>query len=342
MNPDPSRTPGPLLGRSSAMADLRSFLKKASAVDAPVLLVGESGTGKSHLAHLLHRRGPRSNGPLVSVNCAGIPDGLFEAEFFGQRKGAFTGASESRPGLFEQASGGSLFLDEVGELPGHQQAKLLAVLEDGLVRRVGGTKVRSVDVRVVSATCRDMERAVADGAFRMDLYHRLALLRCRIPPLRERPVDLDPLVDHLTDTVARRHGVARITLSDGARVRLRDHGWPGNIRELAHVLEAAFILAGRERLEGTDLSAVMSADEWNHSDPGHSSDLAVDVAAGLSETGTTPRRRPPRYSFYGSPDEEREAIVAALSRNRGNRTQTARELGMARNTLRTRMRRYGI
>jgi DNA-binding NtrC family response regulator len=341
MNPDPSRSPGPLLGRSPATADLRSFLERAAVVDAPVLLVGESGTGKSHLARLLHRRGPRSAGPMVAVNCAGVPDGLFEAEFFGQRKGAFTGASESRPGLFEQASGGTLFLDEIGELPGHQQAKLLSVLEDGLVRRVGGTRVRSVDVRIVSATCRDIEKALSDGEFRVDLYHRLALLRCRIPPLRNRPEDLDPLVDHLLGRLALRHEVAGITLAEGARRLLREHTWPGNVRELSHVLEAAFILAGRVRLGRTDLAAVMRTAGSLDPDPtfrqGSVDDAPVDSSdrAGLFD-------RNGRYSFYGSPDDERDAIRAALSRNRGNRTRTARELGMSRNTLRARMRRYGI
>ena len=341
MKPDPSRSPGPLLGRSPATADLRSFLERAAAVDAPVLLVGESGTGKSHIARLLHRRGPRSAGPLVAVNCAGVPDGLFEAEFFGQRKGAFTGASESRPGLFEQASGGTLFLDEIGELPGHQQAKLLSVLEDGLVRRVGGTRVRSVDVRIVSATCRDMEKALADGEFRMDLYHRLALLRCRIPPLRKRPEDLDPLVDHLLGGLARRHAVARITLEVDARRLLREHTWPGNVRELAHVLEGAFILAGRVRLGRTDLASVMRTAGSSAPGPIFPPE-AVDDAPADSSEGAGPSDRSGRYSFYGSPEEEREAISAALSRHRGNRTRAARELGMSRNTLRAKMRRYGI
>jgi len=341
MNPDPPRSPGPLLGRSPATAALRSFLEKASAVDAPVFLVGESGTGKSHVARLLHRLGPRAAGPLVAVNCAGIPDGLFEAEFFGQRRGAFTGASESRPGLFEQASGGTLFLDEVGELPGHQQAKLLSVLEDGLVRRVGGTKVRPVDVRIVSATCRDIERAVANGEFRVDLYHRLALLRCRIPPLRKRPEDLDPLVGHLLGTLAERHGVARVTLADGARRLLREHTWPGNVRELSHVLEAAFILAGRVRLERSDLEAVMKTASAAAPMPALPFEVDDDGPVGMSDcAGPSPREG--RYSFYGSPDEEREAIRSALSRNRGNRTRTARELGMSRNTLRAKMRRFGI
>jgi DNA-binding NtrC family response regulator len=313
------------LGRSRATADLKEFLERAASVDVPVLLIGESGTGKSHLARLIHGRGRRAGGPLVSVNCAGVPDGLFEAEFFGQRKGAFTGASESRPGLFEQASGGTLFLDEVGELPGHQQAKLLAVLEDGLVRRVGGTRVRSVDTRVIAATCRRLEEVVAEGAFRLDLYHRLALLRCEIPPLRTRPSDLEPLVNHFLRRLGQRHGFSQVTLTDGARELLTDHSWPGNVRELSHALEAALILAGACRLDRA------------HFEPVIRTSAAASPARGRNEAN-----KANRYSFFGSDEDERESILAALSRNGGNRTRTARELGMSRNTLRVKMRRYDI
>ncbi|HZD05629.1 MAG TPA: sigma-54 dependent transcriptional regulator [Longimicrobiales bacterium] len=340
--------PGPLLGTSGAMAGVRTFLERAAAVDAPVLLVGESGTGKSHLARLLHRRGPRAAGPFVSVNCAGIPDGLFESEFFGHRKGAFTGATESRPGLFEQASGGSLFLDEIGELPGHQQAKLLAVLEEGRVRRVGDTRVRPVDVRTVAATCRDLEAALAAGSFRTDLYHRLALLRCEIPPLRRRKTDLPGLADHFLASLGRRHGVQDARLTSGARALLQAHPWPGNVRELAHVLEAALILAGGPVLDRDHLATVMRGDGAGWGSGAFDGEGTSGRRRDAVHRGPTPSkgdggaRRSGRYSFYGSPEEERELIRTTLARHRGNRTRTARALGMSRNTLRARMRKYDI
>jgi DNA-binding NtrC family response regulator len=341
MNPDPPPSPGPLLGRSRATAELAEFLERAASVDAPVLLIGESGTGKSHVARLIHGRGHRAGKPLVSVNCAGVPDGLFEAEFFGQRKGAFTGASESRPGLFEQASGGTLFLDEVGELPAHQQAKLLAVLEDGLVRRVGGTRIRPVDVRIVAATCRNLEEVVAEGSFRLDLYHRLALLRCEIPPLRTRPSDLEPLVDHFLRRLARRHGFSRVTLTDDARRLLTDHSWPGNVRELSHVLEAALILAGSEHLDRTHFEPVIRTSAVASPPRGRNAANGAPEPHEAREEMARPARRR-RYSFFGSDEDERKSILDALSHNEGNRTRTARELGMSRNTLRLRMRRYGL
>lgn len=237
-----------LVGESPAIRKIRRFVRMAAPVDASVLITGETGTGKSLLARILHRQSPRRENPVVVVNCAGVPEGLFESEFFGHEKGAFTGAHQAREGLFELAHGGTLFMDEVGDLPLAQQAKLLAVLEERTIRRVGGSRSLEVDVRVISATSRDLATALDSGAFRRDLYHRVAVLRCHLPPLRERPEDLLPLTRHLLDALRRKHGMKRCRLTSEAREALRERPWPGNVRELAHLLEAALILA-----EGKDV-----------------------------------------------------------------------------------------
>lgn len=314
-----------LLGRSEAMEAVRRFARRASEVDVPVLLSGETGTGKSLLARWIHERSPRAGAPFVAVNCAGVPEGLFESEFFGHQRGAFTGAHTDRKGLFEVSEDGTLFLDEVGELHPGQQAKMLTVLEDHELRRVGGSRTVRVDVRVVAATSRDLAGAVTSGAFRRDLFHRIALLHCALPPLRDRPGDLEELAVHFLRLAARKHGLGEPHLDPDALGFLRSRSWPGNVRELAHLLEAALILAGDARLEPDHLRAAVPAPDAAPSPP------------------PRPRSRPGRrYTFHGSPEEEKRMIVEALERCRGNRTRAARELGMARNTLRARLRKYGI
>lgn len=328
-------TPPRLLGSSPALDSVRRLLKRAAAVDVPVVLEGETGTGKSLAARWIHHRSRRGHRPFVSVNCAGIPEGLFESELFGHRKGAFTGAVESRSGLFEAASGGTLFLDEVGELPKGQQAKLLTVLEEARVRRVGDVEPRDVDVRVVAATSRDLGRAVRERTFRADLFHRLAVLRCALPPLRDRGDDLELLAREFLGALGAKHLSRPGTLTPAALERLRAHPWPGNVRELAHVLEAALILAGRRRLDRRHLEEVLHAP---------SPEVGEDSPAPGGperEDRETPEGQG-RYSFYGTEEEERAMIVEALERFRGNRTRTAEQLGMSRNTLRKRMREYGI
>lgn len=382
------------------MEGVRRFAARAARVDAPVLLEGETGTGKSHLARLIHARSSRIDGRFVSVNCAGVPESLFESEFFGHRRGAFTGAGESRAGFFEEASGGSLFLDEVGELPTTQQAKLLTALEEGLVRRIGEARERQVDVRVVAATVQDLQEGVRSRSFRRDLYHRLALLRFRLPPLRDRPEDIASLADRFLATIGPRHGHDSVELTPSARDLLRGHDWPGNVRELAHALEAALILFGKGRLGRAELEEVLhrappacpapspGGDAGGvRSVPPRSGDAAPgsslpksavdglsaardvsDLSAagdtrglsGASDTTGLPAARDEtglsggvgttgritasggRYSFYGTDQEEKEMIQAALERHRGNRTRAARELGMARNTLRAKIDKYAI
>jgi two-component system response regulator AtoC len=229
-----------LVGASPVMQELFTTLRSLEGTVVPVIIEGESGTGKELVARAIHTRSPRTGGPLVVVNCGAIPENLVEAELFGHMKGAFTGAHADRAGLLENADGGTLFLDELGELPLDAQAKLLRVLESGEVRRVGATQVKNVDVRVIAATNRDLKRAIAENAFREDLFYRLAVFRLRLPPLRERPQDVPRLVAHLLSTLGRPDAA----LAPSTMPALVARRWPGNVRELRNVLERALALAG--------------------------------------------------------------------------------------------------
>ncbi len=310
-----------ILGRSDAAEAIRAFGRRAARVDAPVLLTGESGTGKGLLARAIHRASARSRRPFVAVNCAGVPESLFESEFFGHVRGAFTGAHEARRGLFEQAHGGTLFLDEIGDLPGALQAKLLTTLEDGEVRRLGSERVVRVDVRVIAATGAALETRVRDGRFRRDLYHRLLVLSFRLPPLREREGDLEFLARHFLEHYSAKYRRRVVGFDPAAWARLRSHGWPGNVRELAHAIEAAVLACDDTRLR-----------------PRH---LPESVRSPVVEKPEA-SRPVGRYSFSGSPAEERRRIEEALRRFRGNKTRAAAQLGMARNTLRNKLKAHGI
>jgi DNA-binding NtrC family response regulator len=324
------------------MGRVRSRLLGAAGSHVPVLLTGETGTGKTLAARILHGGSPRRDRPFVAVNCAGIPAGLFESELFGHERGAFTGAVERRTGLFEAAHRGTLFLDEIGELAPEQQAKLLTVLDDGRVRRVGGERPREVDVRLVSATARDLPALMGDGDFRVDLFHRVAVVRIRVPALRERPEDVPELVDDFLVRLGERHGIRGVRVTpDGLRF-LEARPWPGNLRELLHVLEAALVLSGGRDLDGPALEdAAMGTEEgWESGGappgPGLPERKVPGSAADGSGTG------PGRYSFFGSEAAERSRIRAALEACRGNKTRAARLLGMSRATLRGRVRRYDL
>ena len=248
-----------LLGESPGMRRVRGLIARAAGVDASVLITGETGTGKSLTARIIHAHGARRGAPMVPVNCSGIPDGLFESEFFGHRRGAFTGAVESRRGLFEAADGGTLFLDEVGELPKRQQAKLLTVLEDREVRRVGDERLRSLNVRVLAATSSDLSKAVPAGRFRADLFHRIAVVRIALPPLRERAEDIPILAELLLERLVAKYGVRTKTLPVRVRELLMEYTWPGNVRELAHVLEAAAICSPRRRISVSGVQEVIGS-----------------------------------------------------------------------------------
>lgn len=340
MNEHPPRAPGPrgsaaapvdpsaesgafesILGVSHAAAELRAFGRRAARVDAAVLLTGESGTGKGLLARAIHQASRRARAPLVAVNCAGVPESLFESEFFGHSRGAFTGAQQAHRGLLEQAHAGTLFLDEIGELAPPLQAKLLTAVEEGEFRRLGGERVVRVDARIIAATSLDLEAAVAAGDFRRDLYHRLLVLAFRLPPLREREGDVDLFIDHALDRFASRYARPALRLDPRARARLLDYPWPGNVRQLYHALEAAVLACDARVIELRHLPGHLLG-------PATPSPRAARPAAG-------PRAR---YSWYGTSADERRHIDEVLRRCRGNKTRAAAELGMARNTLRDKLR----
>jgi len=250
-----------IIRRGTAMKRVVALARRAAPRDAPVLIQGETGTGKELLAEAIHKASPWSNGPFISVNCAAIPPDLFESEFFGHKKGSFSGAVQDRPGHFEAANGGTLFLDEVAELPLHVQAKLLRALEQRKVTRVGESTPRSVQVRVISATNRDLIKEVAEDRFREDLFYRLAVAVLPIPPLRERREDLEALIDHVLDQVnqvaASQPGYESKTLSAGARLLLIRHPWPGNVRELYHTILRASIWSTGATIAPQDIRGVL-------------------------------------------------------------------------------------
>jgi two-component system response regulator AtoC len=305
-----------VVAESPAMRKLLELAGRAAGSSSTVLITGESGTGKEVLARAVHRMSPRSEAPFVAVNCAAIPESLLESELFGHVRGAFTGATQDRPGLFEAADEGTLFLDEIGDLPPALQAKLLRVLEDGEIRRVGDQRTRSVDVRVLAATARPLEEAVRQGAFREDLFYRLNVIRLHLPPLRERPEDVPALITHFAQETARRLG-RPVSLTPRALARLCEHGWPGNARELRNALERAATLSGNERLDADDFDLGAT-----HGGNGKGSD-AVDLKSEVEAVEATVIRR-------------------ALALAGGNRREAAQQLGVSLRTLFYKIRKYGL
>jgi two-component system nitrogen regulation response regulator NtrX len=296
----------PLLGESRPMRELREAIARVAPIPSPVLIVGESGSGKELVARELHRLGPGESQPFVAINSAALPEGLVESELFGHERGAFTGATVTRKGAFEVASGGTLFLDEVGELPPGTQAKLLRVLEQQEVTRVGGTRTIKVATRVITATNRDLEREMVEKRFRQDLFYRLNVHLLAVPPLRDRLSDLPELVEHLLAATCRRYGVRRKTLGAGVLDVLMAHDWRhNNVRELRNVVERMVIAA-----------------------PG--GEIAVEhVPADLrSAGGESPAARPRSFQDQKA-EAERRIVLAALERNDWHVTRTAEELGLA-------------
>ncbi|WP_224248075.1 sigma-54-dependent transcriptional regulator [Hyalangium gracile] len=309
-----------MVGSSPAMREVFERIRKVASSPATVLVLGESGTGKELVARAIHAQSPRSEGPLVAVNCAAIPEGLLESELFGHEKGAFTGAQSAHPGLVESADGGTLFLDEMGELPAPAQARLLRMMQDGEVRRVGATRPRKVDVRIIAATHRDLPRLVQEGAFRQDLYFRLRVVEIRLPPLRERGEDIPALAHHLLERACRRLHRPAATFSPEALETLLEHGWPGNVRELENAIERAVILA-----DGPVITPAL---------------LALEVPAPAAEFH--PKEH--EAASGSSPESLEEYIRGFVLEHQDHlgEAELARRLGISRKTLWEKRQRLGI
>ena len=235
-----------MIGDSKAMQQIKEMIEKVAPTEARVLITGPNGTGKELVAHWLHQKSERSKGPMIEVNCAAIPSELIESELFGHVKGAFTSANKDRAGKFEAANGGTIFLDEVGDMSLSAQAKVLRALQENKVQRVGSDKDIKVDVRVVAATNKDLKKEIEEGRFREDLYHRLAVILIEVPPLNDRREDIPLLIDHFSEKIATEHGSVKKGFSAKAISRLQDYDWTGNIRELRNVVERLIILGGKE------------------------------------------------------------------------------------------------
>ncbi len=321
-----------LLGDSPAMESLRTTIGKVARSQAPVYILGESGVGKELVARTIHEQGGRANGPFVPVNCGAIPAELMESEFFGHKRGSFTGAHADKPGLFQAASGGTLFLDEVAELPVAMQVKLLRAIQEKSVRPVGAATEVAVDVRILSATHKDLGELVADGRFRHDLYYRINVIELRVPPLRERGGDLPMLAASILARLAPGHGRPIPLLSPSALEALDRYGFPGNVRELENILERALALAEDDRIGAGDLRL-----------PAHGG-LRAAAGTGRPEPAEAVVDIDPASSALPSYIEqlERAAIQKALEENRWNKTRTAAQLGITFRALRYKLKKLGM
>jgi len=311
-----------IVGSGRAMGEVFELIRKAAPTDLTVLIRGESGTGKELVAQALHDHSPRRDRPFVAVNCAAISRELVESELFGHERGAFTGADARRMGRFEAAEGGSLFLDEIGDMPMDTQAKVLRVLQERTVERVGGNRTIAVDVRIIAASHRDLEREVEEGRYRQDLYYRLRVIETRLPPLRERREDIPALGDRFLDQLAARLDRPRKRLSAAALAELGRHDWPGNVRELKSAVERAAVLATGDEIEPGDL------------DLGGSSSSAGGTVG--TDIPFSEAKKRAVTSF------ERAYLSRALRENDGNISRTAAAIGMVRQSLQQKIRELGL
>jgi two-component system response regulator HydG len=293
-----------------------TLAEQAAPSDATILLLGESGTGKELVARMIHQRSPRAERPLVTLHCAALPESIIESELFGHEPGAFTGATRRRTGRIEEADGGTLFLDEVGDIPLGVQVKLLRLLQQGEITRLGSTQVRTVDVRVVAATHRDLSLMIREGTFREDLYYRLHVIPIHLPPLRERPEDIELLAEHFVRLLGPQKGRDRLPLSSEALQRLVAWHWPGNVRELQNVIERAVVLDRDGVLGPDDLPAALSGQ------PVGRASLQIEVGTPMAEV-------------------ERRMILATLAHTGGDKALAARLLGVGRRTIYRRLEEFG-
>ncbi len=320
-----------IIGQSKSVRDLEASIKKLAKSQAPVYISGESGSGKELVARAIHELGPRANGPFIPVNCGAIPSELMEGEFFGHKKGAFTGAHQDKHGLFQAAEGGTLFLDEVADLPLDMQVKLLRAIQEKAVRAVGASEEIKTDVRILSATHKDLAKAVEAGDFRQDLFYRLNVIQLAVPALRDRKEDIPMLADHLLKKLAKELDLPAPRLSSAAVDALAQYGFPGNVRELENSLERAFTLCEGNTIQASDLQLGITAQ--------------VPVPRKPGESGKTDHYS--RSLEYASLDEylaeiEKEVILGALEYVRWNKTTAAKELGITFRSLRYRLQKLGL
>ena len=345
-----------LYGESRAMAGLRQTIGKVARSQAPVYICGESGTGKELVARTIHAEGGRASGPFVPVNCGAIPAELMESEFFGHKKGSFTGAHADKPGLFQAADGGTLFLDEVAELPLPMQVKLLRAIQEKSIRPVGANAEVNVDVRLLSATHKDLSQLVADGRFRQDLYYRINVIELRVPPLRERLEDLPGLASKVLQRLATAQGRPVSTLGPDAVEALQSYPFPGNVRELENILERALALAETQTLTAADLrlprvtstlDGRMVAGGTPFAGTAAAPTPSPAIPAPAAPTPTDHRAADPRETGTSAlpsyiEEIERAAIQHALQENRYNKTRTAAALGITFRALRYKLKKLGI
>ena len=308
-----------LLGTSRTMAQLRELIARVARSQAPVHIAGESGTGKELVARLIHESGPRADGPIVAINCGAIPAELMESELFGHKRGSFTGAVADKAGMVQTAEGGTLFLDEVADLPLHMQVKLLRLLQEKTVRPVGEAREVPVDVRILSATHKDLGSLVTEGRFREDLYYRINVIEIKVPPLRARLEDIPELADSILARLGQRSHVSAPTLDADALRILGSYSYPGNVRELENILERALTLCSGGHITAADIAVRNSA-------------TPPLAAAGLGDGALDQRVE----------HIERDAIVKALEQNRYNKTAAAKALGISFRALRYRIKKLGI
>ena len=315
-HPKPERK---LIGESPAIRETRATIAKLARSQAPVYISGESGTGKELVARLVHEQGPRAERPFVPVNCGAIPEDLMESEFFGHKKGSFTGAMSDKQGLFQAADGGTLFLDEVADLPLHMQVKLLRAIQEKHVRPVGAQREVPVDVRILCATHKDLGALVKAGSFRQDLYYRINVIELRVPALRERPEDISQLAEFILERLANQARRETPSMSEGSIAALKGYAFPGNVRELENMLERAMTLCSGESIEPEDLGVSSGEGAWSSGDQ----QPANDLESLLDRV-------------------EKETLVKALEQTEGNKTAAAKLLGISFGAFRYRLQKLGL
>jgi len=335
-----------IVGRSQPMQEVFKMIGQLAGSDATALITGESGTGKELVARAIYHNSQRNDMSYLPINCAAIPENLLESELFGHEKGSFTGANSQRIGKFEQCDKGTLFLDEIGDMTLATQAKILRVLQNGTIERVGGNKPIKVDVRIIAATNKRLEEAVAGKEFREDLFYRLNVVRVSLPPLRERPGDIPLLIDYFLNTIAQAEGRKPKSILDDAQERLVRHDWPGNVRELENVIRRTIVMAKGDAIRGDDLPSDIhlglaapagSAQTLGQAEP---SSVAANDLDSIAATLFHWAKEQPDLAVL--PAVERELIAHALRETNGNQVRAAKLLGITRATLRKRIDKFGI